>query len=291
MTKSGKVATVQVFPEKIELAGDKLGSATLFDELYRSMTRGADTLVYVHGYNVSFSEALETAARLKKKYSTKVRLSVVVYCWPSAGRMVPLLAYKRDRSDAVVSSFAFARGLLKLSDYLVSIRRAKECNASIHLMAHGMGVYLLRESLQELRRHIGALPQLFDQVFLMAADEDYDSLELDHKLRPAGEIGRGINIYFNTGDTALVASDRTKANSARLGTRGARLPLQIPGGFSLIDTSEVVSSIVGHSYFAYDESVITDVRAVMLGQRQELIRGRYHAASKNCFVMRRTPND
>ena len=50
-------------------------------------------------------------------------------------------------------------------------------------MAHSMGNYVLRHGIQEARRHSG-LPRLFDQVFLMAADEDDDAFGKEHKLRP-----------------------------------------------------------------------------------------------------------
>lgn len=287
-----KAGEVQV--KAISVAGEqlkqdhsksKLGSRDMFDTLMKQMRKGINTLVFIHGYNVSFREALVTGASIQKAYTAGYPLNVIVFSWPSDGSMMPWLAYKRDRTDAAASAPAFGRALLKLRDFLDEVRRGQECGAKIHLMAHSMGNYVLRNGIQEVRRHAGHLPRLFDQIFLMAADEDDDAFELDHKLKPLPNLGQAVNVYFNRGDTALVISDKTKSNPTRLGSRGPREPLNVPASVNVIDVSEVVHGLVEHSYFCEDPKTIADVTEVLKGAPPDTIKRRRYAASQNRYVL------
>jgi len=285
--KSFEVKSVKVAGERLKAdhSKSKLGSRDLFDDLMQEMRKGVNSLVFIHGYNVSFREALVTGANLHKAYGPHYPLNVIVFSWPSDGSMMPFLAYKRDRTDAAASAPAFARALLKLRDFLVEVRRGQECGARIHLMAHSMGNYVLRNGIQEVRRHAGSLPRLFEQIFLMAADEDDDAFELDHKLKPLPNLGQGVNVYFNRGDTALVLSDETKSNPTRLGSRGPREPLNVPAGVSIVDVSEVVHGLIEHSYFCEDAKAIADVTEVLSGKPPDKIAKRRYVPAQNRYVL------
>lgn len=282
--------------DAIEVAGQRLhadarrrqlGSDALFLDLKGAMDCGTDTFVFIHGYNVPFDEALFTGARLIEEYGRARKLEVVVFSWPSDGSLMPFLAYKSDRTDARASGPALARALLKLNDFLGKIARGRECKGRLHLMAHSMGNYVLRSGLQELRHRSRNIPRIFDQVFLMAADEDHDAFEFEHKLSALPELGQAINVYFNRNDTAMVISDRTKQNPTRLGARGPRLPLGVPGNVNLIDASEVVGGFVEHSYFVEDEATVRDVLAVLDQTPQDQIEGRGYNPSQNRYVLGR----
>ena len=55
----------------IDGGGAVLGSENIFRRVREKMIRHArDTLVFIHGYNVTFREALTSAARLKLNFST-----------------------------------------------------------------------------------------------------------------------------------------------------------------------------------------------------------------------------
>jgi esterase/lipase superfamily enzyme len=284
-----KIRSLSVAPEKLDAdpTRAKLGSRAVFSELTAAMRKGTDTLVFVHGYNVSFDDALRSAAALRRTYRRAGGLNVVVFSWPSDGSMLPFLAYKRDRSDARASAAAFARALCKLEDFLIEVRRGAECGARLFLMCHSMGNYVLRHGIQEVRAQQGGLPRLFDHVFLMAADEDQDAFDHEHKLASLPDLGASVHVYFNAGDTALVISDRTKANPARLGSRGPRRPLTLPGNVNLVDASGVVGGLVEHSYFLDDPTVVRDVKAVLAGKPADKIRGRRYVAAQNRFVLER----
>lgn len=262
------------------------GSRTVFKELLKSMQDGVDTLVFIHGYNVSFTEAVVAAAKLQDTYGARRDgLNVVLFTWPSDGSMMPLLAYKSDRGDAVTSALAFSRALIKLYEFVKPLRREAACKAKLHLLCHSMGNYVLRNGIQAVRREKGYIPRVFDEIFLMAADEDYDAFELDYKFGPLHELGQSVNVYFNLYDTALVISDKTKANPTRLGSRGPRLPLAVPGNVNLVDATEVVDGVLEHSYFLEDPTTIRDVGYVLSGARPEQVKGRRYVPAQNRYVL------
>ena len=135
-----------------------------------------DTIIFIHGYNVSFKEALTSAAQLKQNFSQDAGgpgVNVVLFSLPSDGSMKPFLAYANDRQDAAASGPAFARGLLKLADFLRGSPPEEACDHNVHLVAHSMGNYVLRHTVQEFVAQSRERPaRLFDQVFLTAADEE-----------------------------------------------------------------------------------------------------------------------
>ena len=108
-----------------------------------------DTVIFIHGYNVSFKEALTSAAQLKQNFSQDAGgpgVNVVLFSWRSDGWMKPFLAYANDRQDAAASGPAFARGLLKLADFLRGSTPEEACDHNVHLVAHSMGNYVLRHT-------------------------------------------------------------------------------------------------------------------------------------------------
>ena len=198
--------------------------------------------------------------------------------------MMPFVAYGSDRKDAMASGPAFARGLLKLTDFLRGATPEESCNQRIHLLAHSMGNYVLRHTVQEyVAQSTGRPARLFDQVFLAAADEDDDAFEHDYKLKPLPRLARRINVYFNNNDRAMTGSDWTKGNPDRLGDDGPRLPRAVPGKVSLIDCTAVVGGLVEHFYFLDAPKVVDDMRAVIAGTPSDQIANREYVPETNRY--------
>jgi esterase/lipase superfamily enzyme len=248
--------------------GSKFGSLSVFSDVRKAMAdNSSDTIVYIHGYNVTFQEALEAAATMQRNFQALhggKGVNVVLFSWPSDGSMMPYVAYANDRQDAVASGPAFARGFLKLAEFLRGATPEESCDQRVHLVAHSMGNYVLRHALQEvIRQSSGRPPRLFDQVFLMAADEDDDAFEHDHKLKFLPRLAKRVSVYFNNGDKGMAVSDKTKANPDRLGDDGPRLPRDIPGKVSLVDCTGVADGFVQHSYYLDTPRVVQDMVHVL----------------------------
>ncbi|MBN8494143.1 MAG: alpha/beta hydrolase [Burkholderiales bacterium] len=115
-----------------------LGSKAMFADLQADMREGRDMLLLIHGYNVSWEEAVGTAAALEATMNrpdpaprgagddtvaSTQAVRVVLFTWPSNGQALPFASYKSDRGDASGSSGAVGRGLLKVRDYLQELGR------------------------------------------------------------------------------------------------------------------------------------------------------------------------
>jgi len=129
----------------------------------------------------------------------------------------------------------------------------------------------------------GRPARLFDQVFLMAADEDDDAFEHDHKLKPLTRLAKRVSVYFNNEDRGMAVSDKTKGNPDRLGDDGPRMPRSIPGKVTLVDTTPVVEGFVEHSYFLDSPKVVEDMRQVLTGTPSDTITGREYVLETNRY--------
>ena len=94
--------SIDVYPDAKVLPGQTTvppsGSGRFLDDIRREMFAGRDTIVFIHGFNVSFMEALASAALLAASIPHNINL--VVFSWPSDGEAIPYMSYYSDREDA-----------------------------------------------------------------------------------------------------------------------------------------------------------------------------------------------
>jgi len=289
---------VRLAPEYIPAADEPkskqvLGSRTVFDELRTDMKDEAtDLIVFIHGFSCDFETSLLRAAQIAHNYGTEERpMKVVVFSWPADGTMIPLLSYYSDRDDAKMSGIALSRLFLKALDYFRDIGPKKFCWRQIHLVAHSMGNYVLRQAVQAVIKERGgaSLPRVFENIFMMAADEDNDTFELDHKLCRLPEMGAAVHVYYSATDQALTISDVTKGNPDRLGSTGPRTLTSLPHKITLIDcraVDETALADANHQYYRKRVEVYEDVRAVLAGQLPDQIGNREYVAEKLSYRIR-----
>ena len=282
-----------------------LGSTTIFEKIREEMRAGVDTVLFIHGFNYSFHEALIDAARLKRTYETSdCPYTFFVFSWPSDGSLMPYIAYANDRADARTSGVALGRGLLKLGAFVKQIsdelgprarsdlgrdpeaarQRRELCRGRLHLMAHSMGAYALRHAVQGMRKEVGDdLPRLFDEILLFAPDEDADAFEHDHKLALLPRLARRITVYHNREDIPLAISDMTKGNPDRLGADGPAHPHLLPAKVSVVECTDVVTGFQEHRYHKDEDPVIQDIRDVLLGGGSDRIANRNYVLETNGY--------
>lgn len=296
---------VTVAPENLFADPPVLGSQTIFAELQSKMKREAsDTLLFIHGFNTPFRNALSSAAQIHQVLTSgndpissgkPLKLNICVFSWPSDGSLVltdprarDAVAYKNDRLDAAASGAAFAKGFLKIADFINSFSTDQEpCAQKLHLLAHSMGNYVLRNALQEMRKFVNdRLPRIFDQILMIAADDDDDAFDYDHKLRLLPRITRRTSVYFNRNDLALWASDNLKGNTPRLGSDGPLQPHQMPRNVYPIDCTDVISSSE-HNYHVVNQRVVIDMRQVLRNQIPDEIPGRKYVPETNRYRLLR----
>ncbi len=285
---TNQITDLQVAPDSPEE-----GSGTIYSEIKTKMAeQGRSTLIIIHGYATSFKQALLGAAKTKVAYGA-ANLNIVMFSWPSDGKNYPPQAYADDRHDAMASGLAFARGMMKLIDFLST---GPACGQKVHLLCHSMGNYVLRNALQALITHpegwaaAGQLPRVFENIFSMAADEDSDALDKPEKWDRLPELTRHLHIYFNNNDHALNLSDLTKGNPDRMGSDGPAHPSGIHSKVTLVDVSRTEDFLkavttVGHGYYDEEPKVISDVLQVLSGIEPDRVSGRKFLPAKNRYVI------
>lgn len=279
LAKRVKTATIEAYFDPMAEAADgapvkaaKKGSKGMFSDLQSLMKQKSDVLIYIHGFNVSWDEAVGSALALQLMLQNQPGrdpgqdLIVVLFTWPSDGEALPWLSYKSDRREAMGSGEAVARAVLKVQEFLGRLRAKDDCGQDIHLLCHSMGNYVLQNALYWITKHSlsPTLPRLFEHVFLCAPDVNDDVLEVDRPMGRLHEMARTVSVYHNRDDRALVVSDITKGNPERLGGTGAARPGMLHQKVHQIDCAPIVSGLVQHSYYLCG-TINADIRASIDG--------------------------
>lgn len=276
LSERAATAEITAYPEK-DLANRQgkqlLGSKAMFADLQALMAQASDVVVYIHGFNVKWSEAVGAALALQIRLNTTgardaaQSVRVVLFSWPSDGLALPYLSYKSDRTEAVASGKAFARGVLKVRDFLIEIcprgSSVNPCRQDIHLLCHSMGNYVLQHALPRIADYASgrALPRVFEQIFMCSPDVNADGFEDGQPLARLPELCRSIAVYYNRGDKSMYVSDYTKGNPERLGGNGAARPALLNAKVQTVDCTPIVEEegLVEHSYYL-DGHVTDDIR-------------------------------
>jgi esterase/lipase superfamily enzyme len=274
-----------------DLSGQILGSQTVFEAVRDEMNaKQCDCVIYMHGFDYTFGEAIQRAAELKKFYDDRPMV-FFLFTWPSDGSLLPFKAYASDRDDARASGVAMGRGLQKLANFLHKMRREDYCDQKVHLFAHSMGAYALRWALQAIKKSSGSgLRRLLDQIMVFAADEDDDAFELDHKFRPLSDMARRVTVYHNPSDVPLVVSDLTKGNPDRLGASGPRNSRALPDKVNVVNCESAIrvkDDPSGHQYYRLDKTVKQDVIAVLDGVASQDIKTRKYLPDTRGYKLKR----
>lgn len=275
--KLRKKHLITAFEEPTNLADattTQLPSVKVFQALKKQMETKQDLVIFIHGFNFDWFEAVASALALElmlNRHSLNNEeqkdTCVFLFSWPSDGAMMKNKAYLSDRNDARDSSIAVARGFLKLRDFLMTLRPThkdpsiKECGQQLHLLCHSMGNYVLQHALVSLDKlnNQKRFPQLFQHIFMCAPDVDDNIFEEDRPMVNLHRLAKQVTVYYNNGDLAMYISDYTKGNTDRLGHNGTARPSQLHNKVSQVNCSKIVGGITEHSYYLW-ATVNEDIR-------------------------------
>ncbi len=209
-----------------------------------------EALVFVHGYNVTFEDAARRTAQLA--YDLEFDGAPLFFSWPSQGG---LLQYAVDETNAVWT-------VPHLKEFLLTVARQTGAEA-VHLVAHSMGNRALTSALQQLSYELGEESSVFHEVVLTAPDIDAEVFRRD--IAPAiVKTARRVTLYASSKDEALALSKRVHGYP-RAGDSGRDLVV-VPG-IDTIDVSAVDTSLLGHSYYGDNHTVIADLATLLLERR------------------------
>ena len=204
---------------------------------------GADSiLLFIHGYNVSFADAVFKAAQIA--FDANFPGTVLVFSWPSAGELLKY-DYDHDSAEFAVPDLAKVYSLL-----------ANEIgNKNVYIVAHSMGNQALVSALE-----LDALTKAnltISELVMAAPDVDKDVF--GSKVNQIRTVANNITLYASAADKALLASGK-KSFDTRLGFVGPNGPNVFPG-VDVIDVTAVGDDMLGldHSTFSSSRAVLDDL--------------------------------
>jgi esterase/lipase superfamily enzyme len=162
-------------------------------------------------------------------------------------------------------------------DQLRADYRQANPEGRIFLLAHSMGNYALQAGVQSWFDSRGSDDLMFDEVFLPAADEIFDSFERPKGARLSNlpKLASRISLYYSRKDVAMYLSQAINL-SLRLGFEGPddkRDQTQYPPAmFRILDCTEVGDfDLISppdatHQYYRRSKRVRGDIAAAMAGK-------------------------
>ena len=204
--------------------------------------RGRDTMLFVHGYNMTFERAALDATALSNGIGFKG--NTALYSWASKGG---LLDYGYDRESALIARDP-------LADVLAA-QLQDEFAARTHIVAHSMGTLVTLEALRTYRDRHGD-KGLESLGALVLASPDVDADVFKSALERLGPWRNKMTVITATNDRALDISSRLAG-----GKRVGALPREVLEGIGVkvLDATEFASGLVRHDAFVAN----ADVRAAI----------------------------
>jgi esterase/lipase superfamily enzyme len=209
----------------------------------RDLQAGPDSvLLFVHGYNVKFADAVFKAAQIA--YDANFPGSVLVFSWPSAGEVI---MYDQDQTNAQAAVPHLAEIFRLLS---TEIGRK-----NVYIVAHSMGNQVLVNALVQTALSNAAIT--VSELVMAAPDVPLNVFKSEFdQIR---SVATNITLYASAADKALLVS-MEKSQMPRLGFVGSTGPNIFPG-IDTIDVTAVGDDMLGldHSTFSTSRAVIDDL--------------------------------
>jgi esterase/lipase superfamily enzyme len=240
---------------------------------------GRNLLVFIHGFDNSFENALTRAAFNREWFAasklTAADTTVVAFSWPSLGKLItwpfPQSAYFHDQTKAGQSDQPLMRFFANLQPV---IEAARGQGKKAFLLAHSMGNWALQAAVETWFAHGNGNAFLFDEAILAAADEIWTTFDYGPigRLSALGQLARRTSIYASEADFVLTIS-KDLNGVQRLGQDGPDGAGDIvqfpPSKYRFVDCSEFKDYDFGlassHQYYRRSPSVQMDIANTMAG--------------------------
>lgn len=219
-----------------------------------------NALVFIHGYNVSFAGAAQTAAQLGCELKIPI---TAFYSWPSKGN---LMGYAADE-DSIQNSEKY------IAHFLSEFVKVSQADR-VHIIAHSMGNRGLLRSIDKIAAAFSGEAKPFGQIILAAPDVDQKFFK--HQATAYQKIADRTTLYVSRKDKALSLSNWIHKNSRT----GFSPPITIVPAIDTIDVSNTDLSLLGHGYCMEDRDVLSDMYSLLANNqppddRYGLVSGEY----------------
>ena len=253
-TETDKLAEY-VFLTRITTSGRETFTATLQDAIDDDAMDSI--LLFVHGFNVKFDDALVRAAQLSNDLSRNPNFNVgtpVLYSWPSAGAL-SLADYRSDRENSLGAA-PYLEQFLDILTEDIDVSR-------INIIAHSMGNRVLTKALEDyardyLERHDRG-DELEFRILLVAADVERDIFAAANGV--FDNLDANVTIYTSDTDRALHVSGLVN-QAKRLGDTDTNKPYIRPAqNYQTIDATAATTQLfgIGHNYYSDNPTILWDM--------------------------------
>ena len=262
----------------------KILNAKVFDQqtLFKFLAASKRTpLVFVHGFNVKFQEAVLRASQIA--YDVKYQGPIVLLSWP-AGAGDGFFDDKLVNNTYKNNSKAAAESISTFSQFFNELQKNQ---IKINLYVHSMGHQIVLPALVDILKqqdlpetnvvpasHLSDQKLLINELILNAPDfEERKFKEIAPQLV---QIAKRITLYCSYNDNAIVASETLNKNK-RIGS------CSFVDQVDVINVSELDAPTLGlglgHGYYS-SRLILSDVFQVLLGMDAE----------KRLFIRKSEPN-
>lgn len=195
-------------------------------------------MIFIHGYNVSFKDAVYKSAQIK--YDLTYDSPILLFSWPSKGA---IRSYQADKENALYS----AKCLASLLDLVQSFGIEE-----VVVVAHSMGTFCLSEALLRVNESTS-----FQRLALAAADIEKIAFTTHYAMH-INRVFEQTTLYISSTDVALIASDFLN-ESDRVGD--ARDNILVVKDMETIDMSNLDKGLFSlrHSYISENNRALDDL--------------------------------
>lgn len=230
------------------ISAERISKEQALDRFYARLrkTPHRNVLVFVHGYNTRFEEAVYRFAQIS--HDANAPAVPLLFTWPSRGR---LLAYTYDRESANYSRDSLEAVL----QYLVKDKSVNE----VTLLAHSMGNWVAMEALRQMAIRDKGINKKIKTVMLAAPDIDVDVFR--RQIASIGDKRPPFYLFVSQDDKALAASRRVWGSTARVGAVNPEVEpyrsMFAKEKITVIDlTNEKADDSLNHGKFANSPEVV-----------------------------------
>jgi esterase/lipase superfamily enzyme len=241
----------------VTLRADPVDEKGAYAWYKRTGRHGRRVLVFVHGFNNTFEDAVYRFAQIV--HDSGADTAPILFTWPSRASV---LDYVYDKESATYSRDAL--------ETLLTRAATDPSVAEVTVMAHSMGSWVLTEALRQMSIRRGHVLPKIRNVILASPD-----LDVDVFLAQAAQVKRPaplLTLFISRDDRALAISSRIGGGIDRLGAIDPEIePYRsklAASNATVIDLTKLKSDDeLNHGKFAESPEIVQLIgRRLMAGQ-------------------------
>lgn len=274
---------------------NEIGGKAFFQAL-KDLNSDTQILFYIHGFNNTGEPDIFPNAEVLQSMFNEVSpglVYVVPLIWPcdDDAAIAFMDDYWDDQRSSRASGDAFARMLGKFDDWRKEeATKPEPCSRRMNMLAHSMGNRVFRNAISSWVKDDmgGNMPQLFRNVFMVAADVVNHTLEYKEKGGYIPDSARNVVVYYANDDLAMPASKlanlKNMTVSRRLGMTGpeSMSDNKLARNVYEVDCDDFNNSWgdkKGHTYFLRNSTGV--ISPVILHMIAAIKRGRVEPATRH----------